>query len=524
MSRSRRVVFWGIFAAVLVWSVWVRAWGVAQRRFWGDEAWVAYALEHSSYADLLTQTDVPLPPLFGVAAKFFGSLVGPPELGFRLLPMLCGMACVPLSYLTLRTLRVPRCIALAGMATCASAVMLVIWSRELKHYEVETFLAALMALAVCRAIWPRAERARWGWAWGATAVCLVGPWFGYGTVFGCGGLLVAWAVASLRRGRGLRAVVWPVCGALVLALSTAVLYSVVAGGQANQTALQRFSANWYIDLDQPRTWARAGFYACMGVNRSLFPPGAEVVSGIGPLTLFATRAALFCGVVLLGLAVWPGRGRRFAACWVIVPWILAFVAAVLHFYPFGVPRMLPMWAYPMVLAFAVGVVRLLRGASIVLLGRGAPGIVLALTLTFVPAWSAQAIPRQHAHWVHQDFPALLELLAERRAPHSVVYVTFLAEPPVRYYARGRDEGFIYMPTAAGTLPVPGFDYASQIEAVVARGGLEWWILTTTFESKLKNHLLASLEERGYTYEVEAETGNPHRFRMAQLLRVRWRGR
>jgi len=105
--RYRRWLVWSLLLLLIAWAIFVRAWAVSERPFWVDEAWVAYAATQQSYGQLFRQTDLPMPPLFAAATKLLGSIVGPPELGLRLLPIACGIACVPLSYLILRTLRVP---------------------------------------------------------------------------------------------------------------------------------------------------------------------------------------------------------------------------------------------------------------------------------------------------------------------------------------------------------------------------------------------------------------------------------
>ena len=88
-----------LFLAVCVaWGAFVRTWNLGGRPFWCDEAWVATLLRDLSPAQLLRQTDTPLPPLFALAADWIGHRFGPPEVAWRLLPAACGVLVVPLVY------------------------------------------------------------------------------------------------------------------------------------------------------------------------------------------------------------------------------------------------------------------------------------------------------------------------------------------------------------------------------------------------------------------------------------------
>ncbi len=110
----------------------MRIGGLADRPFWRDEAWVAYAATEMDWLGLLGQSEFPMPPLFALSVKLCVGLPLPPELGLRMLPFLCGVLILPLSYAVARTLRAPRTVALTGMALIASSPLLVIWSRELR--------------------------------------------------------------------------------------------------------------------------------------------------------------------------------------------------------------------------------------------------------------------------------------------------------------------------------------------------------------------------------------------------------
>jgi predicted membrane-bound mannosyltransferase len=179
----------GLGALLLAWSAFARVWNVGSRPLWQDEAALANAVRQLPAKDLLLQAEVSTPPLFALVSKLVGSRIARPELGLRLLPLLCGVLLVPLAYVTARTLAAPRSVALAGMSLTASSVMLVIWSREFRHYEIEAFLSTVLALLVFRL--RRAARTQriWPLVLGVLAVCAIGPWIGYGTIFSITALL-----------------------------------------------------------------------------------------------------------------------------------------------------------------------------------------------------------------------------------------------------------------------------------------------------------------------------------------------
>ena len=183
MSRTAKIIFCALLTVALIGGAFVRAWRLGDRPFWQDEAWVALAVTDNSVGQLLSQTDVPLPPLFAIATKLVGQYIPPPEVGFRLLPLLCGIGLLPLMYVIGRTLGAPRMMALAGMVLCAFSLMLVLWSRELKQYELETFLAALLALFVFRVRRNATPRHQWWLYVVIIFLCMLGPWIGYALFF-----------------------------------------------------------------------------------------------------------------------------------------------------------------------------------------------------------------------------------------------------------------------------------------------------------------------------------------------------
>ena len=256
---------------VLTWGVFVRTWGLSERSFWRDEAAVANVVLKFSYAELLTQEEVPIAPLFAVTTKLTNSLMSPPEVGLRLVSVICGIVCLPLIYLLLRTLRIARVTSLVGMTFCSSCPWLVIWSRELKHYEVEAFFAVLLALLVFRLRRCSIKRYQRMLAVGISGVCLIGPWFGYGFVFSGVSLLAVLVLLRPVFGSRKVTVITGMAGACVLLGSIGLLWSLTISSQSSNAGLLGFMGNWFIDPASFWSWARAGIYGLTSTFKLVFP-------------------------------------------------------------------------------------------------------------------------------------------------------------------------------------------------------------------------------------------------------------
>ncbi len=492
----------------------MRIGGLADRPFWRDEAWVAHAATDLDWLGLLRQSEFPMPPLFALSVKLCVGLPLPPELGLRMLPFLCGVLILPLSYAVARTLRAPRTVALTGMALIASSPLLVIWSRELKQYELEAFISVLLALLVFRLRRNRGRRGRGPVAAGIVLLCAAGPWFGYGAVFPIAvlmGILIFLRPSSGSR-RG--SVALGLAGALALSCSTMVLVMLAAGDQAAHDALRVHAGPWFIDVTVLRDWKRAAAYAAITSTMLLAPH--EWFGDYATLGLAATSVWV---IAVVGVLTWPRRWRTEFACWVFVPWGLMLVAAMCQRYPFGMPRMMVFWAPPMILAFAAGLVNLCRACSLVVRRSGGPGMVTGFAMALAPVAYMVRVPLEDRYWVSHDFPALLVQLESRRWPEERVLVTVNAVPCVRYYARGHDGAFIYFPIAAGTLPIPQYDYDAFIRRTISRMGWRWWLLTTTeVDDPLRDALFRAINRHGYQSELVGERGGPSHGR-AQLFVV-----
>jgi len=501
-----------LFILILAWAVFVRCWAVVDRPFWNDEAWVANAVTEMSTSQLFRQKEMPMPPLFAVSVKLIGSIISPPELGLRMLSIICGIALLPLCYLTGRSLYLPRFTALAGMALCASSPVLVTWSRELKQYETEAFFCILLAFLVFRL-----RRKTPGQKCGPTiagiiAICLLGPWFGFASVFGIAALLVILLLLKPVSASRRRVAITASVGFIVLAVSVLSLWLFSAADQADNEALQSYTKNWYINVTSLKSWARAGAYAAITSIRLILPFSAYLARYVW----IGILAVIVWIVILIGLYSWPRKGRLAIACWVLGPWLLMMIAAMAQLYPFGVMRMMAFWAGPPVLAFTLGMISIFRFFCRALGTPSGYGIGAGLILSLVPIVYMVNIPLAQRYWVCHDFPAVLRVLEERRQGGEMVLVAFGAVPSVRFYAGKAGESFRYVPTVAGAIIPLDFKPDQFVDQALQRPSKRWWVITTSDDPGRLPYLIRKL---GYDVRLIIEAGGDREYALAQLFAV-----
>jgi hypothetical protein len=513
MQKNRRIVFNLLIAFILGWGVFVRFWGVWDRPFWGDEAWVAEAVSNLSWTELLHKNDVPLPPLFGVIVKAFGQLPGPPELTLRLFSVICGIVTLPLLYCVVRLLRLPCIAAVAVLAWAASSPYLVLWSRELKQYGIEAFLATLLALLVFHLRRQAMGRAFILHAATIVLICLLGPWMGYGIAFPACALGLLLLFFRPPSGRRIGVILTGLFALIALVVSCVLLLKVAAADQAADKSLTQaadkslnvYYGNWFIKIGEWRSWGRACFYG-LGVTTFIFIPFTKI---IGYAVSSALVGILSWLLIVYGLLTWPRRGRTDIVCWLVGSWGLIFLAALAHKYPFGVMRMMVFCAPPTLVAAAYGFLRLIRKLAYAVWLPSASGVIAALLVGFAAITYMIKIPLYNAYWVNYDFPAVLHALEQQRQPGEKVLVTLHAVPCVRYYRHGKNENFFYVPVH-GTIAEPGTNYCRFIADVMPRGDKRWWIITTSINSEFTREYLFNLAQKtGYHLQLAMESSGDY---------------
>ena len=351
------------------------------------------------------------------------------------------------------------------------------------------------------------------WALVAVITCLVAPWLGYGFLFAAFALLAILAIVRPRACPRRSAIGTAAVSLVLMGVSTAVMMKMLSGGQADHEALRSFMRPWFIDVTSLYSVARAGGYMVSSASMLLFPYYRWLL--IMPVT-FVVGAVVWL-VILFGLWVWPGRSRIAMVVWIFAAWGAVAVAAILRQYPFGAVRMMVFVAAPMTCAMTMGLIGLLRLFAGAALPASLAGKVTAI-VCLAPAIYLFGLPLHNAYWVNQDYRAALKVLGGRRAEDERVFVSLDAVQSVRFYLRGENSGFDFVPVTNGTRPVPGFDYPEFVRSMLAEYGDRCWMLASgrRFEESWEM-FLETARRRGYRVEMVSATGGDNGTGKAELF-------
>jgi hypothetical protein len=464
---------------ILALGAWLRVWNAGGRPFWRDEACVADAVRTLSYSQLMRQTDLPLPPLFALAAKAAAEMPWAAEWTLRIPSVLAGCLLPLIVYRAARLLRAPRGMALCGAAAAATSLASVIWSRELKQYSFEALVAAVAAMLILSLA--DGNRVRPTKVAGLLLLALAAPWLGYGLILPLAALLAGAIVMPTRRAAAagvshrLR-IVW-VMALLALGASAIGVWVTVAGAQSSDEALRKLMQPWLIEAGNPRSWVRMAFYQAVTIATLVLSLNWLGVEGDrAALTLVA--ALVLAGVMAVGVWHWPRAGRRYLLWWLLAPLAAMLAAAALGKYPFGQVRMMQVWTPPALLALGAGLYGLARLGVRMIGGPRGAALLVALALSLAPAAIAADETLRHRHFVLHEFPCLLEHVRQERVAGELVLSDAMSAACVRYYAPALGAPKEIVVLTSGTLPRPGTDfYRDAAERARFAKGRIWWLTT-----------------------------------------------
>lgn len=380
------------------------------RNLWTDEAWVALAVLKPTFGEVLAagQSTPPfyLLSVWGLAQGFGGS-----EAVLRSLSLFFGLGAVFLFWPLARTLA-SRGAALAGLTALVFSPVMVYFSKELKQYSGDAFWAVLILLLTERL---RDSRGQRGWL-GLGLAGMVGLGFSHSLIFILPVSLAAlWFALPFRRQRlALTALCWG--GAF------AALYLLVFRHQMDPQLVD------YWSQDFPDFSGLSAFLVWVGGAWHRY------------LTYFLGPKALFWGPPLLALGVIHllKQPPRQACLYLAGPLALAFVAALLHRYPFmanyGGSRLMLFSAPMLYLIVAAG-----GAAAVQFLWRHrlrwlAPLLLGGVMIALDPV----TILRENFHpsFNRSQLAPLVQRLETAMRPGDRVYVYYYAIHPFKYYYQG----------------------------------------------------------------------------------------
>lgn len=406
---------------VLVVGAVIRAgWFLERGSLWLDEAFLALNIVHRSPGELLEQLSFQqgAPWGFLLAEKLSVGLFGPDELSLRLLPLLAGLAALPVFWRVASfSLRGPEVVL--ALLLFALSPFLVIYSAEVKQYSGDV-LASLLALWFLHAA-REVESWRVAAALGAAGASLL--WFAHASmiVLAAGGAVIGLAAVARRDWTAVRRLalvggVWGASAALFFAFAwpkLAYLRGTVATG--------------VHDVPFPPTsLADAGFLARRAGD---FLEGAFGIYGRPWSTLIGlTAASLFLAGTL---ALW--RRDRLGVAVLLAPLVAAAGGVASGLYPFAIRFLL--FLVPLVIVVvAAGAGAGARALVQQRRQRRVVGATAVLAAAFLLGVAGVSTTRVLAAPEGQDVKPVLEEVRTVWRPGDSLYLHASSQYPARFYA------------------------------------------------------------------------------------------
>ena len=381
----------------------------SNRSLWIDEAMLALNLIRRSAAGLARPLEhhqyAPLG--FLLLEKAAIALFGSGERALRLVPLLAGLAALPVFAALARGVAGSRAATLLSVALFAVSGQVVYYASEAKQYSTDVLVAAVLLLAAVPFLDAPFEGRRALIFAGAGALAI---WFSHPAVFVLAGIGVVLLAASVRGGEA-RALGRIVAAGAVWLASFAGSWALLLRHGGSDRRIHDYWSDAFAPFP-PRSVLDLRWYLGRFVSMFTDPLGFETVSwGIAVLAFLAG-------------AIYVLRGRRLRLGLLLLPVFFALAASALKSYPFD----------GRLLLFAVP-------GLLLVIGEGAAGMVapggdrriaaLAVGLLFlmpvVRAGEALARPR-----THQETKSVLEAVRARLLPGDLIY-GYRSSPSFEYY-------------------------------------------------------------------------------------------
>lgn len=432
---------WGII--ILGWALRLRSYA-AGRSLRRDEADLARNLVERSFRGLLEPLDYAqgAPIGFLMLEKGVITALGHNELAFRLVPLLAGLASLPLFFGVARRLVGPRAV-LVGLALVAFTEPMVYYASELKQYSCDV-LVGLVILAAASAASARGHAASViGRPFWLALVGAVAVWFSHPALFILGGVGLALFLpdAEPRAFWRRRALLLGVVACWAVSFLVDYVYFLRPLRQSED--LQNFWSKWFMPMP-PRSVADLRWYGTTLLDVFNNPVGLAL-EGVG----------VALALVLLGGFSLAQRSIRVLAV-LATPILLALAASALHAYPFS-GRLL-LFTVPLLAMWIVA------GAEFVWGHQGGERQTMAVVLlTLVLFGPTLNVPRFLVRPIKgEELKAVLRVVDRDRQPEDTFYLYFASKPAFLYYSRYADQ-----PVLSRIQPIEGADTLGHPERLAA---------------------------------------------------------
>jgi len=436
---------------------------------WGDEAFLACNFVMRDFAGMLEPLVYgQIAPLGFMWANLAATeLLGLSEWGLRLVPTLAGIASLLMFAWFARNV-LTREAALMAVGIFAASYFILRHTVEIKPYSFDL----LCSIALTSAAWSVISRPDRVSRWVVLIVLgVVSPWCSYPSVFVGGGIGLVLTYALLTRRLGTTgAIGWLIFG-VTLCCSAAAMYLLYARPhvQAVQdSALFHDPTSWsrtFPELTKPWTLPAWFYQEHLGTMFS-YPHG-----GRAPRS--AATFILFC----IGI-VWLWRRQRLLVLLMLSPFLVNFIAAAMHKYPYGGSQRVVQHLAPAVC--------LLAGAGLAaVLERFYSGAKLRSALTvasvFLAAICVGGIIRdiakpQKSDRVRRRHEAVRGLV-ERTEPGDkwIVFNALERVPYAPFFGDWRGRGAIFLFNVQRWLQ-NDLEFATPPEALARRSGQTVWLV------------------------------------------------
>lgn len=451
--------FWGLSTLGIL--IRLRAY-LAQRSLWLDEAMLALNIRNRDFIGLTQPLDMDqiAPVGFLWLEKCAVLAFGEAEWALRLVPLLCGIALLPVGYFALRR------VAHVGIATGVLAVLaihpqLVYFTQEVKPYGLDAF-AVVLVLAIAVSVTRETSRR---FPWMAVVAAALLPWFSLTSLFALPGLLLAMGVAARQQGSR-RAIVDTVITGVVFGISCGLEYQLILRHQASNPLMQSY---WAATFPNTTGGIAALSPWALQTGRALLQDPSMI-----PLLLVLPTAL----GLLLGAVYWAYHPSPVK--WIIGGTIgMAILAALLRAYP---PQgRLWLFAVPVLVITLAGGIEILwqrlpTSPTVAREGRILFTVVVLGLIFGKSTWITWQRTIDLDRGKREDVRGMCEFIRQHRHAGDALYVSRSSGPAVLWYF-GRPEFLSVqeMPTTWGNA-IDG--QAPLAEAEIARCGTvaRLWLL------------------------------------------------
>lgn len=449
-----------------------------QMPLWRDEAWVANSILSPTWHEMFfyphyLQTT---PPLLLAVVRAVVHVAGISDLAFRLVPLLCGIALIPLTYQLVRRLAGDPA-GLFAAALTALSTFPVQYAGQLKQYSTDPVVTVVLLLLLLRAMDSTASKTSWAF-WCAASATAIAPWFSYGALLLLPAALLALAclpAASLRE----RWTRWLIASGLS-GVSAAWLYFGFIVPNRNADLVTYWAA--HFPPSAVSAWPAYLLSRVLLMMRTLHPAGTAI-------------QLLLLGLGLTGVVAISKKqqecskqNKSFLLLALGLPVPVAFAANLAHVYPLGAARV-QIYLFPLlVLAVSAGLAWLLRPLKAEWLGVAA---TLAVGVLTVRAELRPYEPRPEYVAVPQAFAVIQAHGKESDAVYVHGLLTYQAEfyrrrfalPPKTWISGDTDRPCCVREARPFADPTaPEITQKHALEAQKTRQNASFWMIFDTLHA------------------------------------------